>query len=140
MKEQIEKLEAQLKELKEVYEKEQRIKYESQIHVHFDEGDIVTNGKDIGIVGWTENKVCNCPYESGYMGVSLITGSRGFLGFTKRDEWKKVDDEYFRSTFNIELALTGLEIEDLKYYIGSRNVNPNQSKTKLLDILDSIHK
>lgn len=116
MKEQIEKLEAQLKELKEVYENEQKTKYESQPHKHFEKGDIVTDGNQIVIVEWTENNACGMPYEKGYMGGSIINGNRGFGSF-KRDNFEVVSDAYYKSTqttmntefteqpFNLETAL-----------------------------------
>lgn len=137
MKQEIQELENQLEKLKKAYEIEQQISYEKQLHKHFDEGDIVTNGKDVGIVGWTENVGCDFPYNKGYAGISLISGNRGF-GTYKRDEWDLVKDDFYTTSHKIEIDLTGLEIEDLKYVLGSRNVNPNKTKSKLLDLLDSI--
>ena len=139
MKEQIEKLEVQLQELKKVYEIEQRIRYELSEHKHFDKGQIVTNGKKIGIVEWTSNQSCDCAYEKGYMGLQLITENRGFLCFAKRDEWEVVDDNYYLQTHKIEIELTGLEIEEIKYSLGGRNINPNKSKSKILDYFNTIH-
>jgi len=79
MKQQIEKLEAQLKELKEVYEIEQKIKYEASNHKHFEKLDIVTNGDRIVVVEWTENKGIGCEYEKGYFGGSIINGNTGLF-------------------------------------------------------------
>lgn len=138
MIEQIKKLEESLKELKESYEKDKRLAYENSPHKDFSKGDIITNGKDVGIVEWTENMSCSTPYESGYMGVQIITNRRGFLAFAKRDEWDKVTDPYYLGTNKIEIELTGLEIEELKYTIGPRNFNPNKTKTKILDTLDKL--
>lgn len=137
MKEIIEKLEAQLKELKEVYENEQRIKYEEHEHKHFEKGDIVTNGDKIVVVEWTENKVIGCEYEKGYFGGSIINGDRGFSTF-KRDEFSIVTDDYYTKQHEISLTLTGLEIEEIKYSLGWRNMNSNKSKSKLLDCLDAV--
>ena len=139
MEEQIKELESQIKKLKEVYRVEQKKSYENKSHKNFNEGDIVTNGSNIGIVGWTENKACNCSLDSGYMGISLINGSRGFLAFAKRDEYEIVKDEYYINTHAIYIQLTGLEIESLKDSLGNRNCNPTQTKTKLIDILDDLH-
>lgn len=139
MKEQIEKLEAQLKELKEVYENEQKIKYESQSHKHFEKGDIVTNGKDVVVVEWTENSAIGMPYEKGYMGGSIINGNRGFGSF-KRDEFELVNDSYYRNEHKLEMSFTGLEIEEIKYSLGWRNCNPNKSKIKILDLLEAVRK
>ena len=139
MEKEIKEMESQIKKLKEAYQVEQKNAYENKPHKDFKEGDIVTNGNNIGIVGWTENKACNCPLESGYMGISLINGSRGFLAFAKRDEYKIVSDEYYINTHSVVLALTGLEIEELKYTLGQRNYNPNKTKSKLLDLLDVLH-
>jgi hypothetical protein len=138
MKEQIEKLEAQLKELREVYENEQQIKYENQEHRHFEKGDVVTDGNYICVVEWTENKGIDKPYEKGYMGASIINGSRGF-GTFKRDLFNKVEDPYYLSSHKIEIELTGIEIEEVKYSLGWRNMNTNKSKTKMLDVLDAAH-
>ena len=139
MKEQIQELENQLKKLKEAYEAEQQKAYESKTHKHFEEGDIVTNGKDIGVVGWTENNGCNCPYDKGYMGISLITGNRGFMAFAKRDEFEIVTDDYYTRQHKIEIELSGLEIEELKYTLGWRNLNPNNTKSNMLDLLEAVH-
>ena len=65
MEKQIKELEKQIKELKEAYQVEQKSAYENKSHKNFNEGDIVTNGSNIGIVGWTENKACNCPLGAG---------------------------------------------------------------------------
>ena len=138
MKEQIEELKNKVKEIETAYALEQKQSYENKPHKHFDKDDLVSDGKRVGVVGWTENKVCNCPYESGYMGVSLISDSRGFLAFAKRDDWYKVDETYYKSKHLLVIELTGLEIEDLKYKLGGRNVNPCEAKTKLLDHLDHI--
>ena len=137
MKEQIEKLEAQLKELKEVYENEQRVNYETQPHKHFEKGDIVTNGNMVVVVEWTENKAINCEYEKGYFGGSIINGNRGFSSF-KRDEYEIVTDEYYKKEHEISIKLTGLEIEEIKYSLGHRNCNSNKSKSKMLDCLDAV--
>jgi hypothetical protein len=137
MKQQIEKLEAQLKELKEVYENEQKAKYEASEHKHFEKGDIVTNGDRIVVVEWTENKEIGCEYEKGYFGGSIINGNRGFSTF-KRDEFSIVTDTYYTKQHEISITLTGLEIEEIKYSLGWRNCNPNKSKTKMLDCLDAV--
>jgi len=137
MKKQIEKLEAQLKELKEVYENEQRAKYEASEHKHFEKGDIVTNGDRIVVVEWTENKGIGIEFEKGYFGGSIINGNRGF-GIFKRDVFSIVTDDYYTKEHQITIALTGLEIEEVKYSLGGRNCNPNKSKTKMLDCLDAI--
>lgn len=150
MKEQIEKLEAQLKELKEVYENEQKTKYESQPHKHFEKGDIVTDGNQIVIVEWTENNACGMPYEKGYMGGSIINGNRGFGSF-KRDNFEVVSDAYYKSTqttmntefteqpFNLETALKhpewvrtrdGREIDFIKDYPETRGFFSIVSITK----------
>lgn len=138
MKKQIEQLENDLLELKKSYEIKERIEYENSVHKTFKEGDIVSRGNEVGIVGWTENKAINCPESAGYMGISLITGTRGFLAPTKRDEWGLVNDPYYTNVYEIKLELTGLEIEDLLYYIGPSNFNPNSAKSKLIDRLRTL--
>lgn len=137
MKEQIEKLEAQLKELKEVYKNEQKAKYEASEHKHFEKGDVVTNGDEVVVVEWTENKLIGCEYEKGYFGGSIINGNHAFSTF-KRDDFSIVTDTYYTKQHKISIILTGLEIEEIKYSLGWRNCNPNKSKTKMLDCLDAV--
>lgn len=138
MKKEIEQLENSLSELKRKHELQERLEYESSVHKVFEEGDIVKKGDLIGVVGWIENNAINCPRKAGYMGVSLITGTRGFLAPTRRDEWELVNDSYYTNTYNLKLELTGLEIEDLFYYIGPINFNSNEAKSKLINVLRSF--
>ena len=45
----------------------------------FKVGDFVKNDTgNIGIVEWTENKCINCKPDDGYLGINLLTGTRGF--------------------------------------------------------------
>lgn len=138
MKKEIEQLEIILAELKREYETQERLNYENATHKVFKEGDIVKKGNQIGIVGWVENGAISCPEKSGYMGISLITGTRGFMAPARRDEWELVSDPYYKNSFEVKIELTGLEIEDLLYCIGPPNFNPNPAKSKLIDLLKSI--
>lgn len=138
MKKEIEQLENQLIELKKAYEKKEREDYIKAKHKVFKEGDIITNGVDTGIVGWIENKHMNITADMGYMGVSLISGTRGFSAGLKRDEWELVNDLYYTEEYALKMTLTGLEIEDLLYYIGPDNFNYNAAKTKLIQLLKSF--
>lgn len=141
MKKQIEKLEHQLKELKEAYNVQEQKIYESKEHKYFEKNDIVKKDKKTGVVEWTENKSCNCPYERGYMGVRLLSGGGGFIAPTRRDDWEKVvgpEYHYYVKLHNIKLQLTGLEIENIKHTYGGRNINSSKAKIKLLDALDSV--
>lgn len=138
MKKEIEQLEANLAQLKREYEMQERLNYENATHKVFKEGDIVKKGDQVGIVGWTENNAINCPQNAGYMGVSLITGTRGFMAPCRRDEWELVNDPYYTNSYELKAELTGLEIEDLLYCIGPQNFNPNPAKSKLTDLLRSI--
>jgi hypothetical protein len=135
MKSEIEALEKNLAELKRKHEQQERIDYENSTHKSFLEGDIVKKGDQVGIVGWTENKAIKLPEQAGYMGVSLITGSRGFVAPCRRDEWELVDDPYYTNNYEIKTEFTGLEIEDLLYYIGPDNFYPNDAKSKLIALL-----
>lgn len=138
MKQEIEQLETQLSILKRAYEKKEHDDYLKSKHKEFKIGDIITNGVDIGIVGWIENKHMNITPDMGYMGVSLISGTRGFSSPLKRDEWELVNDPYYTNTHEIKITLTGLEIEDLLYYIGPTNFNWNEAKTRLIEVLNSF--
>ena len=140
MEQIIKKLEDQIAELKKAYKQKQTEAYENSSHKWFNVGDWVTDGKHIGIVGWTENEACNCPRDKGYMGVDLKNGSLGFIAFTKRDEWELLKGSllaYYTRKTKIEIELTGEEINRLKYHLGGRNGNPSKIKSKLLDLLDS---
>ena len=45
----------------------------------FKVGDIIkTSENEIGMVGWIENKAMNLKPEDGYIGIDLLTHSRGF--------------------------------------------------------------
>lgn len=138
MKQEIEQLEKQLAELKKAYEKKEYQDYVKSPHKVFKEGDIITNGIDTGIVGWVENKHMNITADMGYMGVGLISGTRGFASPLRRDEWELVNDPYYHNNHKIEIELTGLEIEGLLYYIGPENFNSNPAKTKLIKLLRSF--
>lgn len=138
MKKEIELLEKTLSDLKKQYEAQEQLDYESSAHKPFETGDIVRKGDVVGIVGWTENNAINCPNHTGYMGVNIITGSRGFISKARRNEWEIVNDPYFYTSFEIKTELTGMEIEDLLYCIGPVNCNPNDTKTKLINLLKSI--
>lgn len=53
----------------------------------FEVGDFVkTENGEIGVVGWTENKCMNLTKKDGYIGISLKTGSQGFLAPVKADK------------------------------------------------------
>lgn len=138
MNKEIEQLEQSLVELKRQYEIKERLDYEKSPHKAFKEGDFVKKGDVIGIVGWVENKASNLPEHAGYMGVSLITGTRGFMAPARRDEWDLVDDRYYKNIYELKMELTGLEIEDLLYCIGPSNFNFNAAKSKLIDKLKSL--
>lgn len=135
---EIKALEKSLDALKKAYEKEQLKEYEEKEHKHFNDGDLVVSGEVIGVVEWSENIAIGCNYSKGYMGVNLQSGNRGFA-VLKRDEFELVTDGYYKKIHAIVIELTGLEIEELKYTLGWRNCNPNKTKSKVLDILDSIH-
>lgn len=139
MKKEIEQLEKQLSELKKAYDKKEHEYYIKSAHKNFKEGDIITNGIDTGIVGWVENKHMNITADMGYMGVSLISGTRGFASPLKRDEWDIVIDPYYTNSYELKAELTGLEIEDLLYCIGPSNFNHNPVKSKLIDMLKSFN-
>jgi len=135
MTDQIKKLEEALKELKETHATQEKKEYESKTHKTFSSGDIVTNGNTVGVVGWTENKLIGCEYDKGYMFLNYITNPRGG-GVVKRDDFDLVTDPYYTKTHVMQFALTGLEIEELKYSLGYRNCNPNPTKDKIYSVLD----
>lgn len=52
--------------------------------------DVVkTKDGEIGIVGWTENECMNLSEKDGFLGIDLITGSRGFAAPVKADACTK---------------------------------------------------
>jgi len=138
MRKQIEDLEKLVAELKVKLAEKERQDYESKQHVNFEIGDIVTNGNHIGVVAWTKNTTSfECSEDKGYMGIDLINGCRGFLGFAKRDDYKKVEDPYYLKSHKIEFELTGVEIECLLYYL---RPGYSKEKEKTIKILESFKK
>lgn len=107
-------------------------------HKHFNVGDVVTDGKQIGIVKCTENKFFGYNYEDGYMGIIMITGEKKYLVTVKRDKWKKVDDPYYSNIYKIDIELTGKEIEEMKKYT-IQNWN-EELKAKILNSLNNPNK
>jgi len=138
MEKEILELEALLARLKDVYRKQKKEQYENKLHKDFNVGDIVTNGEYIGTVRWTENKVSGYGHDRGYMGIDLISGSRGFLAPVKRDDYKLVADSYYTDLHDISLQLTGLEIEELKYSL-KIDASINKAKDTVLGVLDLVH-
>lgn len=57
-------------------------------------GTIVKYNKDYGIVEWNENRCMNLNKEDGYIGIKLLTGSRGFVAPVGSDKVAiaKIDD------------------------------------------------
>lgn len=50
-------------------------------------GDFVENEYgDIGIVEWVENRAMNIKVEDGYVGINLLTGSKGFQAPVREDK------------------------------------------------------
>jgi len=126
-----------LAKLEEVYELEQARIYKNKDHKQFAVGDWVTDGCQVGVVGWTANKACNCLEEDGYMGVDLKNGNLGFHAFVKRDEWNLLPQDKLDVYVNertINLGITGEEMKALVYYLGYSN--PSNIKTKVLNLLN----
>lgn len=138
MEKEIQELEEKLAALKSAFNLAQKKAYEAKPHKDFKIGDLVTNGRNMGTVAWTENKNCGYPESDGYMGIDLISGTRGFSAPARRDEYELVTDPYFKEFHDIHISLTGLEIEELKYSLGPSNANPNPVKTAVIRILDSF--
>ncbi len=56
----------------------------------FKVGDFVkTESGEIGVIGWTENKSMDLKEADGYIGISLLTHSRGFKAPVKADKCTK---------------------------------------------------
>lgn len=56
----------------------------------FQKGDFVkTKDGDIGIVGWTKNECINIKEEDAFLGISILTGTRGFVAPVKEDTCEK---------------------------------------------------
>jgi hypothetical protein len=88
----------------------------------FKVGDFVkTENGEIGIVGWTENKCMNIKTEDGYIGISLQTGSKGFLAPVKADKC-------IPSSLNELLKFLEQEKRELE-----QRLYKNQFNQKLLD-------
>ncbi len=68
------------------------------------------------------------------MGGDIINHPGGY-GVFKRDEFDIVD---FKSNHKLVISFTGLEIEELKRSLVPENCNPNNTKTKVPEYLESI--
>jgi len=130
----IEEIEKNLAAMKEAYAEEQKESYEKKEHKHFEVGEIVTDGNNVGVVGWTENKACGAAYEMGYMGIDLINGNKGFMAFAKRDEFKLVESTFYNDVHDVKLSLTGVQIVDLKYRL--RTTNSSETTREVMKILN----
>jgi hypothetical protein len=143
MKELIIELEARIADLKEAYIKEEKLKYEQQPHKDFNIGDFVTNGNKIGIVEWTENKDWGISYEQGYMNIDLDPfDPRNGISMhdtVRRDDWDKVEDPYYTNEYDVNLSLTGLEIERLRHTIHVFFSSPER-REKTRELLHSFRK
>lgn len=113
MKKTIQELKNQLAILEKEFEQQAESEYRARLHRPFLPGDWVTDGKNIGVVGWTTNKACNIEEADGYMGVYLKNGRQGFIAPVKRDEWNLLDEgvkEFFTTPIDINITLTGADI------------------------------
>ena len=138
MKEIIRALEDQVAQLKKLDERLECEAYENKEHKNFRVGDLVTDGKIVGFVGWIENKCCNCTESQGYMGVDIVNGDLGFIAPVKRDDWALCEDKFYTNGHQVKLCLTGIDIYRLRYDLRGRNVNPSPVKTMIFDLLDKI--
>ena len=117
LKHQVEKLEKQ-------YVLTKRKEYEAQKHKTFYVGDWVTNGTDVGVVGWVENKAMDISESDGYFGLDIKNGSLGFRAPCKRDEYELLDEnkaEYYIQIQAIHIAITGEEIDSILYGLQSHH-------------------
>jgi len=107
--------------------------YKKQKHNFFVKGDWITDGKDIGIVGWTD--------EDGYLGLDIKNGDGGFRAPCKRNNYQLLSEElvdYYTGKTTITIEVTGEDIEAFYMsYLGVKNVNPHPLKTKLMEAFDS---
>ena len=122
-------------------EKREAEDYKKQNHTVFEKGDWVTNGEDIGVVGWTENKCHGLSESDGYFGLHIKNGNGGFKGPCKRNEYWLLPSDieyYYKSLKAITLEVTGEEIEAFYMsYLGVINMNPSSLKSKLIEAFDS---
>lgn len=113
MKEIIQTLKDQLAQLEKEYALQVEMGYRKGPHKSFSVGDWITDGENIGIVGWTTNKAVGIEENDGYMGVDLKNGSQGFMAPVKRDEWRLLDDSlktFFTEPIDINITFTGADM------------------------------
>ena len=122
-------------------EKREAEDYKKQNHTVFEKGDWVTNGEEIGVVGWVENKCHGLSESDGYFGLDIKNGNGGFRAPCKRNEYWLLPNElrcYYESLKTITLNVTGEEIEAFYMsYLGMKNINPSSLKSKLIEAFDS---
>lgn len=119
MREALDALERELNEKEEVA-------YRSRKHKNIKKGDWVRKGDEVGIVGWTD--------ENGYFGLDIKTGNMGFRAPCRIDEYDLLPEElllYYTKSRTYRVSLTGEDVADILYRIGSPNCNPSKSKEKL---------
>ncbi len=138
MHELIKQLEENLAELKKAVELKEALEYKAKEHKTFLEGDYVTNGDIIGIVGWTENQAMNIKESDGFMGVMIINKNGGFMGPCKRDEFELLDiklTDYYQNTHVISFRCDGRSIDKFLNTI-HYHVNSFEGQSALLDALN----
>ena len=139
----------ELNKLKEVIEaaisdeKEREIEdYKKRTHNFFIKGDWVTDGNDIGVVAWTDNKALNLEQDNGYFGLDIKNNDGGFRAPCRRNDYELLSEElvdYYTDKNTITIEVTGEEIEAFYMsYMGLRSVNPSPLKTKLIEAFDSV--
>lgn len=141
IKDAIDALESDLRSLKKAYEDLKREVYEGGDHKVFAPGDWVKQDRRIGVVEWVENKGLGITPDMGYCGISIRTGTGGFMPSCKRNDWDLVQDEeleYLITEKNITLLLTGGEM--LTLIMALKWANANDVTKKALNALHSTKK
>lgn len=134
MQDQFERLEKELKLLKEDYERLKRDEYERKSHKTFKEGDCVKKGEQIGLVVWVQNATLSISEDMGYCRINIVNG-RGGNAIFKRDEWELIEGEesvYLKSSHKVELHLTG---EEIQYLLMNTRFNTSKAHNKFTNLL-----
>ena len=120
----MEEIARQLRELASAIEKRHAQalaeEYQKQPHRNFAVGDYVTDGADIGKVGWIENRSMEIAKEDGYFGLDRLNGSLGFKAPCKRDRFRLLtatEKTQFTQQTERRISLSGEEIEIILHYL-----------------------
>jgi len=83
--------------------------------ITFEVGDLVEHDGQIGFVAWNENKHAGLTKDDGYVGIDLLTGSKGFIAPVKVEEVNKSSIKSLVDYYENELIKLIERFEDYRF-------------------------